>query len=52
MTHVRPTRVTPMLFVTQALSTVHTLVHVRPATKELIVPKTSTNANKVYDEKN
>lgn len=46
-TRARPTRVMPMLYATQVQSTVRTLVHVRPATKESIVPKTSTNANKV-----
>lgn len=47
MTRAHLTRVMPMLYATQVQSTVHTLVHVRPATKESIVPKTLTNANKV-----
>jgi hypothetical protein len=35
-----------MPYVIQVRSTVRTLVRVLPATKESIVPKTSTNANK------
>jgi hypothetical protein len=45
-TRARLTRVTPMPYATQVRSTVRTLVRVLPATKESIVPKTSTNANK------
>jgi len=47
MTRARLTRVTRMPYATQVRSTVRTLVRVLPATKESIVPKTSTNANKV-----